>query len=69
MRKQDIQISISSSGEVSFTIKGVKGAACLDETKFLEQALGGGVIEREKTSEYYEASESGYVSSYSGSDD
>jgi len=69
MAKQDIEISISPSGEVSFTIKGVKGARCLSETKFLEDALGGGVLEQEKTSEYYEASESGYVSSYAGDDD
>ena len=69
MRKQDIEIRISPSGEVSFTVKGVKGASCLQETKFLENALGGEVIEQEKTPEYYEQSESSYVSSYSGSDD
>ena len=38
MRKQDIEITISPTGEVSFTVKGVKGASCLDETKFLEDA-------------------------------
>lgn len=69
MRKQDIEISISPTGEVSFTIKGVKGANCLTETKFLEQALGGGVLEQEKTSEYYEGSDSGYQYGYSGGDD
>jgi hypothetical protein len=69
MHKQDIHITISPSGEVSFLVKGVKGSSCLDETKFLEEALGGGVLEQEKTSEYYEAGESSYVSSYSGSDD
>ena len=66
MRKQDIEITISPSGEVSFTVKGVKGSSCLDETKFLEQALGGGVIDQQKTGEYYEQSE-GYTSVYSGS--
>lgn len=69
MRKQDIEISISPSGEVSFTVKGVKGSSCMDETKFLEEALGGGVLEQEKTSEYYEQGESSYVSSYIGGDD
>ena len=44
MRKQDIKITISPTGEVSFTIEGVKGASCLDETKFLEDALGNGVL-------------------------
>ena len=65
MRKQDIEITISPSGEVSFTVKGVKGASCLDETKFLEQALGGGVLDQQKTGEYYEQSE-GYTSVYQG---
>ena len=65
MRKQDIEITISPTGEVSFTVKGVKGASCLDETKFLEDALGGGVLDRQKTSEFYEQSE-GYVSTWTG---
>jgi hypothetical protein len=65
MRKQDIEITISPTGEVTFTVKGVKGASCLDETKFLEDALGGAVVDRQKTSEYYEQSE-GYVSTWTG---
>jgi len=65
MRKQDISITISPSGEVSFTVKGVKGAACLDETRFLEEAIGE-VVDREKTAEYYEESQGGYVSQWSG---
>lgn len=65
MRKQDIEVVISPSGEVTFTVKGIKGGSCLDETKFLEQALGGGVIDQQKTGEYYEQTE-GYVSSYQG---
>ena len=59
MRKQEIEITISPSGEVSFTIKGVKGASCIDETKFLEKALGGEVLARETTPEYYEQGEAG----------
>ena len=67
MRKQDIEITISPTGEVSFTIKGVKGASCIDETRFLEQALGGdaAVVDQQKTSEFYEQSE-GYVSTWAG---
>lgn len=61
MRKQDLEIRISPTGEVSFTIKGVKGASCLQETKFLEDALGGVVIERERTTEFYEQSNAGHV--------
>jgi len=65
MRKQDIEISISPTGEVTFTVKGIKGGGCLDETKFLEQALGGGVLEQQKTGEFYEQSE-GYVQAWAG---
>ncbi len=36
-------------------MKGVKGTTCVDETKFLEDALGGEVESRELTPEYYEA--------------
>ena len=66
MRKQEIDISISATGEVSFTIKGVKGASCIDETKFLEQAIGGEVLVREPTTEYYEQSEGAGVSQWAG---
>ena len=67
MRKQDIEITISPTGEVSFTVKGIKGASCLDETKFLEDALGGGVLEQEKTSEYYEEGAGVGVSAWASS--
>ncbi|MGE5183528.1 MAG: DUF2997 domain-containing protein [Acidobacteriota bacterium] len=67
MRKQDIEIVINEKGEVTFTVKGVKGGSCMDETKFLEQALGGdaAVVDQQKTGEFYEQSE-GYVSQWSG---
>jgi len=60
-RKQDIEIVINAKGEVTFQVKGVKGGSCLDETKFLEQALGGEVIDQQKTPEFYKQSE-GYSS-------
>lgn len=69
MRKQDIEIRISPSGEVSFTIKGVKGASCIQETKFLEHALGGAVIEREHTTEFYDGSNAGYAYAHVGEED
>ena len=65
MRKQDIEIVITPKGEVTFQVKGVKGGSCLDETKFLEQALGGDVVDQQKTGEFYEQSE-GYVSTWAG---
>jgi hypothetical protein len=64
-RKQDIEIVINAKGEVTFQVKGVKGGSCLDETKFLEQALGGEVLDQQKTPEFYEQSE-GYSSVWTG---
>ena len=66
MHKQELEITISPTGEVSFTVKGVKGGACLAETKFLEDALGGVVLEREKTSEFWEEGQAGYLGQYAG---
>jgi hypothetical protein len=53
MRQKEIQITISPTGEVSFTVAGVKGKACLEETKFLEEAMGGKVLEQTATDEMY----------------
>ena len=61
MREKFIKITIDRSGKVSFTVEGVKGEACIAETKFLEEALGGQVISRENTSEYYEQAEAEQV--------
>ncbi len=68
MHKQDIEIVINAKGEVTYQVKGVKGGSCFDETKFLDQALGGdaAIVEQEKTAEFYEGSE-GYVSTWAGS--
>jgi Protein of unknown function (DUF2997) len=65
--KKEIEIVINAKGEVTFQAKGIKGGSCLDETKFLEQALGGdaAVVDQQKTSEYYEQNE-GYGSVWSG---
>ncbi len=67
MRKQDIEIVINAKGEVTYQVKGVKGSSCFDETKFLDQALGGdaAIVDQQKTAEFYEQSE-GYVSTWSG---
>jgi hypothetical protein len=65
MRKQDIEIVITPKGEVTFVVKGIKGGSCIDETKFLEAALGGEVVDQQKTGEFYEQSE-GYVSTWAG---
>lgn len=65
--KKSIDIVINAKGEVTYEAKGIKGGACLAETEFLQQALGGdaAIVDQQKTSEYYESSE-GYVSTWGG---
>ena len=65
--RKEIEIVINAKGEVTFQAKGIKGASCLEETEFLQKALGGdaAVIDQQKTAEFYEQSE-GYVSTWSG---
>jgi hypothetical protein len=60
MQEKFIKIQIDKKGKVSFSVEGVKGDACLAETKFLEDALGGKVLSRETTAEYYEQAEPDY---------
>ena len=65
--KKSFEIVINAKGEVTYEAKGIKGGSCLEETEFLQKALGGdaAVIEQQKTAEFYEQSE-GYVSTWSG---
>jgi hypothetical protein len=53
--RKELEITISPDGEVSVRVKCIKGASCVDETKFLENALGNTIESRELTPEYYEA--------------
>jgi len=50
--KAEIEVIIGTDGEVRIVTHGLKGQACLAETKELESALGT-VKEREKTREFY----------------
>jgi hypothetical protein len=59
MDRKELEITISPDGEVSVKGKCIKGQSCVDETKFLEDALGGKVESRELTPEYYEQPASG----------
>ena len=52
-QKKELHITISPTGEVSVQVKCVAGQSCVDETKFLENALGNTIESRELTSEYY----------------
>jgi hypothetical protein len=50
--KTELEIHIGPDGTVKITTHGLRGEACMEETRALEQALGR-VLRREKTSEYY----------------
>ena len=55
-QKKELHITISPTGEVSVQVKCVAGMSCVDETKFLESALGNQVESRQLTSDYYATS-------------
>jgi len=54
-QKKELHISISPTGEVSVQVKCIAGQKCVDETKFLEDALGNQIESRELTSDYYQS--------------
>lgn len=51
--RQEVEISISPSGEVKAHITGIKGKQCLKLVEALEQEVGV-VKDKRLTSEYYE---------------
>lgn len=52
--KKELEITIGPDGEVKVLVKCIKGQSCVDETRFLEEALGDTIESRELTDEYYE---------------
>jgi Protein of unknown function (DUF2997) len=54
VNKKELEITIAPDGSVSVQVKCIPGQTCVEETKFLEEALGGKIESRELTSEYYE---------------
>jgi hypothetical protein len=56
MKKQELDIEISSDGNVTINVQGAKGTSCLDLTKDLEESLGF-VMERETKASFYEEDE------------
>jgi hypothetical protein len=52
--RKELEITIAPDGSVSVQVKCVKGQSCVDETRFLEEALGDTIESRELTPEYYE---------------
>ena len=53
-QRKELEITISPSGEVSVQVKCIPGQSCVEETKFLEEALGNQVTDRQLTSDYYQ---------------
>ena len=52
--KKELEITIAPDGTVSVQVKCIKGQSCVEETQFLEDALGNKIQSQELTSEYYE---------------
>ena len=57
MELQEIEVFIDRDGQVRVEVRGVKGGACLDVTRGLEEALGGQVEDRQMTPEAQEHGE------------
>lgn len=55
-QRRELEIEITPTGEVKVQVKCVPGQQCIEETKFLEQALGNDIKDRELTSDYYKPS-------------
>jgi hypothetical protein len=53
---EEVKVTIDEEGNVKVTVFGVKGPGCLTVTRKLE-ALLGGQVEREFTSEFYAQTE------------
>ena len=49
-----IEVTVSSEGETTVQTKGYSGDACLNASRFLEQALGIASSDR-KTAEFYQS--------------
>ena len=54
MRERTVKVTIDTDGQVQLGVSGDPGPGCLLLTKELEEALGGPILERTKTSEYHE---------------
>lgn len=64
-RKEELEISISNTGEVTINVIGAKGGSCVDMTKDLEESLG--VIKYfERKSEFYQQDDNQNASQYGG---
>lgn len=64
-KKEELEISISNTGEVTINVIGAKGKSCINMTKDLEESLG--IIKNfEKKSEFYQEDDTQNTSIYGG---
>ncbi|MBQ0162204.1 MAG: DUF2997 domain-containing protein [Treponema sp.] len=64
-KKEELEISISNTGEVTINVIGAKGKSCIDMTKDLEESLGL-VKSFEKKSEFYQQEDNTNSHIYTG---
>ncbi|GIV66619.1 MAG: hypothetical protein KatS3mg047_1012 [Bellilinea sp.] len=55
MEIQEIELTILPDGKVEISVRGVKGNACLEITRAIEEALGNQILERKMTAESQES--------------
>lgn len=65
MKKEELEISISNTGEVTVNVIGAKGKSCMSMTKELEDSLGI-ITSFEKKSEFYQTDDEKNTSIYTG---
>ena len=63
--KQELEISISNTGEVTVNVIGAKGKSCMNMTKELEESLGI-ITSLEKKSEFYQQNQTESTTLYGG---
>ncbi len=64
LKKEELEIAISNTGEVTINVIGAKGKSCIDMTKELEESLG--IIKSfERKSEFFQQDENN-TSVYTG---
>lgn len=57
MNKREVEFIIDENGDLTMEVKGVKGTSCSKEIEKMLKELGQAPATREKTSEYYQASQ------------
>ena len=55
MKKREIIITIDENGKIFAETQGIKGEACLDYIKVLEELLTAKTLDSNLTDEYYES--------------